>query len=360
MEGTGLYHDGKTARERSCRLNLQGDSLHLFFEDNPEDFRIWSLSALDSVFLNGTSVIIKYGDFPHETLECSGEIAQAVHQHWSAGSVIRQAEGLSVSRASQMMLILVVTFLSIGLLAWFVVLPWVGEKAASYVPIDLEMSLGESLSHAYSNEETQQDSVTFLLQQFADLLQLDTTYPIKVEVIRSDQINAFALPGGHIFVYSGLLEKMGSYEELAALLGHEVTHVVHQHSLKSICRSAATGIAIATMFGDLTGISSGILSQADQLQSLDYSRALETDADNNGLLIMQQNHVSGLGMLNLLSLLKKESLELPALMKYLSTHPDTEARIKNIESKEQVRRQFPKNSKLEDLFRQIQKELANS
>jgi Zn-dependent protease with chaperone function len=360
VEGIGIYHDGLSAKERRCKLVLKDNVLHLYFEDVPEDFRIWSLEALDSVHLNGASVIIKYGDFPHQSLECTGEIAAQVYGNWSNGNVIRQAEGLSFSKASGMVLILVVAFISLCLLGWFLFLPWVAEKAASYVPVDVEVSLGESLAQAYSNEETKLDSVTFLLQAFVDKLQLDETYHLKVEVIRSEQLNAFALPGGRIFVYSTLLEKMGSYEELVAFLGHEVTHVEHRHSLKSICRSAAGSIVIATMFGDVTGISSGILSQADEFKQLDYSRDLETDADNNGLQLMFKNQVSGIGMLNLLRLLKKENSEMPAMMQYLSTHPDTDARIKNIEGKDQVRRQFPKNAALESIFKKIQKDLSNS
>lgn len=146
-------------------------------------------------------------------------------------------------------------------------------------------------------------------------------------MLKSPEINAFAVPGGNIFVYSGIVEKMGSYEELAALLGHEASHVKKRHSLKSICRSAASGLFIAAMFGDISGISAGIISQADEFRQLQYSRELETEADLEGLNVMRENNIDGQGMVRLLQLLEKEAVRMPRLMKYVSTHPETDERI---------------------------------
>lgn len=232
----------------------------------------------------------------------------------------------------------------------FYALPWIGEKASNLVPVEAEIQLGESIGEVYSRENEINDSATFYANEFVRNLDLDDTYKIDVKVIESQEINAFALPGGKIFVYSGILNKMDSYEQLVALLGHEVTHVTNRHSLKSICRSAATNLVIASIFGDLNGISAGILSQADQFKQLDYSRDLETEADNNGLAIMVENKVSPKGMLNLLKLLKEEGAEMPQFMKYLSTHPDTDSRISNISSNPDSKKAFDKNAKLEKLF----------
>ena len=62
-----------------------------------------------------------------------------------------------------------------------------------------------------------------------------------------------------------------------------------------------------------------------------YSRDLETEADTDGFVLMQQNNIDPKGMLDLLKLLKKESAGMPEMMKYLSTHPETDKRIKNVE-----------------------------
>lgn len=355
MEKNGTYQDGISAQQFNCTIIVERGSLHIYIEN--KDLLIWDLSTLHSCHLNGSHLIIKYGGYPHQTLECSGEIANVIYSAWSGNHVIRRAEGLTVKRKGLSVILLIVLFLGLGIYTFFYLLPWMGEKAANLVPIDAEMQLGESIAEIYTAQSEMNDSATYFVSEFVKQLELDDTYKIKVEVIQSKEINAFALPGGKIFIYSGIIDKMESYEELVALLGHEVTHVVNRHSLKSICRSAATGIVIASLFGDVTGISSGILSQADQFKQLDYSRDLETEADNNGLLIMIENKVDPEGMLDLLKLLKEEGAEMPQYMKYLSTHPDTDSRITNISKNTKSKTTFTKNKKMEELFVRLKKSL---
>jgi predicted Zn-dependent protease len=218
------------------------------------------------------------------------------------------------------------------------------------VPIETEVRLGESIAGMYEEQGEVNDSASYYVGEFVKRLDLDDTYKIDVKVLESKDINAFALPGGKIFIYSGIIDKMSSYEELVALLGHEVTHVTNRHSLKSICRSAATSIFIASLFGDVTGVSSGILSQADEFRQLHYSRELETEADANGVNLMVQNKVSPQGMIDLLELLKNESVEMPQFMKYLSTHPDTDSRINNVFTNPEAKTIFPENEKFRQLF----------
>lgn len=361
MEGLGYYQDGISAQQYACRVLLREGSLHLYFGEGASNVLIWDVSELASMQQNGESLNINYGAVPHQTLVCEGAVAMAIQEVWAARGKSRVARSLRRSRPFRLFILLIVGFLGLSLAGWFLFLPWVAEKAATLIPTEMEIEIGDRLAAVYTQEaSTGKDSTTFLLQTFADRLKLSAKYPIKTEVLPSRDLNAFALPGGHIFVNAGIIKGMKSYEELVALLGHEVTHVEHRHSLKSSCRSAASSLVLAAVFGDLTGISSAIVSQAQQFKELDYSRDLETDADNYGLELMVKNQVSGRGMLNLLELLKREGQEMPQLMKYLSTHPDTEARIMNIASREQVLRRYSKNSDLDQLFKRLQKAVSGS
>jgi len=253
------------------------------------------------------------------------------------------------------LIFLIIAIAGVAIFTLFYVLPWAAEKASALIPVTTEMQIGESLAEAFTRGSDKNDSATYYVRQFVQELDLDDTYKIDVQVIESEDINAFALPGGKIFIYTGILAKMDSYEELVALLGHEVTHVVKRHSLKSICRSAASGLVISGLFGDVSGITAGILSQADQFKQLDYSRELETEADNNGLNVMLQNKVEPKGMLDLLKLLKEEEIEMPQFMKYLSTHPDTDSRISTISVNPLIKKEFPENEKLKELFEKIKR-----
>lgn len=361
LEGTGLYQDGHSARQYTCQVLLAEGKLHLYFDEGRSNFLIWPIAELDSIHLNGKSLTLKYGAFPHQSLVCEGELAISIQKVWAAKRIDRNTISLQHRSPARFVFFLILFFIFLILAGWFVFLPWVAEKAAQSIPKDMEISLGEQLARAYRPAEAlKNDSINHLLQAFADKLNLSADYAITAEVISSEEINAFALPGGRIFVYSGIIKGMNSYEELVALLGHEVTHVEHRHSLKSICRSAASSLVIAAVFGDVTGISSGIVSQADRFKELDYSRELETDADTYGLELMTKNKVSGSGMLGLLGLLKREGQSAPELMKYLSTHPDTEARIENISARRESALEFSQRPELQNLFERLQKALRDT
>ncbi len=353
MEDKGIFHNGSSAKAFECNLILQNDVLHLYIDDDEKSLLIWSIGSFISCQYNGDKLLITYGNYPHQTLECAGNFASTIYSIWSGGKFIQKAEGFVFKGKGTAVITLIAGFVLVGVLIYFFLLPWVGEKSASLIPKDAEIELGNSIAEIYKQNGDENDSATYCINQFASKIKFNSEYDLRIHVIESDQINAFALPGGHIFVYSAIIKKMKSYEELVALLGHEATHVTKRHSLKSICRSMAGSFFIAVLFGDVTGISAGVFSQADQFQQLSYSRELETEADNNGYKIMIQNKVNPEGMLHLLQLLKEEGARVPDLMKYLSTHPDTDARIENIKS------QLPKtglsneSTQLDILFKKL-------
>lgn len=355
MDNTGIYHNGVSARQFTCTISIAGHAIHIYLDSG--ELLIWDIGALHSCHLNGRQLIIKYGNYPHQTLECSGEIADSIYRAWAGNNSIRKAQGFTWKRRQSVVVLLIFLFIGIGFFTLFFFLPWLGEKAANLVPLEAETQLGDRLAEIYTQESETNDSANYYMKEFVKQLSLDDTYKIEVRVIESKEINAFALPGGRIFVYSGIIDKMDAYPELVALLGHEVTHVVNRHSLKSICRSAATSIVLASLFGDVSGITSGLLSQAEEFKQLHYSRELETEADDNGLNILLENQVDPRGMLNLLKLLKAEGAELPQFMKYLSTHPDTDSRISNISANPGIRKEFPENKKLEALFSKLKRHI---
>jgi predicted Zn-dependent protease len=167
--------------------------------------------------------------------------------------------------------------------------------------------------------------------------------PFKFEfyVVNEEVYNAFAGPGGYIFIYSGLIAAMESEEELAGILGHEVAHVTARHISKRI--EKAKKISVATMAGVLAGIflgggsAAGAISTtslaAGQSLSLKYSRENEIEADQLGLKYLNQAGYGGQGLLNILGTIREKqwfsSKDLPS---YLSTHPASETRIIYLDS----------------------------
>ena len=160
-------------------------------------------------------------------------------------------------------------------------------------------------------------------------------FDFRFYVVNEQVYNAFAGPGGYIFIYTGLIAAMKSEEELAGILGHEVAHVTARHISRRI--EAAKKINVATMAGVLAGVflgggaAAGVANTtlaAGQSLSLKYSRDNEIEADQLGLKYLNKAGYGGQGLLNILGTIREKqwfsSKDLPS---YLSTHPASEDRI---------------------------------
>ena len=348
-----LYFDGQTAQANECTIHIAADNLYIYFSNEPDKTIIWSRLNIKEFDLNGNQLIIKYGDFPQQTVECNGNNSVQFFEKLSEKSFSKKSKSFWLKNKGSVAIASCIAFVLICLGTYFILLPWVGEKSVSIIPKSAEIELGNSIAESILQTSTEEDSATYYTNLFVAKLKTNTSYSIQITVVESDEINAFALPGGRIFLYSEIIKKLKTYEELTALLGHEISHVSNQHSLKSICRTTASSLFIACLFGDVTGISSGIVQQADQFKQLNYSRELESQADDKGYELMLQNKISPQGMIDLLNLLKEESKDTPGFMKYLSTHPETVERIKNIESKKEVTSRFDENQELKYIFEKI-------
>lgn len=200
--------------------------------------------------------------------------------------------------------------------------------AIKFVSTKQEIALGEQVYQSMLREKKINTMATMQLQSFADHLQLSSQYPIKVTVVDEEEVNAFALPGGHIIVHTAILKKLRSSDALVALLSHETIHINHRHSLQNILSSMSTGFLLSFITRGGGGFTQLILGNANLLRELSYTRKLEKEADESGMKLMAKNAVSLKGMLQLMETLQEvdEENSLPAIS-FLSTHPLTEERI---------------------------------
>ena len=160
----------------------------------------------------------------------------------------------------------------------------------------------------------------------------------EVNVIESPQVNAWAMPGGKIAVYSGLIEKLNlTDDELAAILGHEIAHALREHGRERLAKSSLTGIGarvggalISGIFGIDPNITGTVANYAGQMLVLKFSRDEEREADLVGLDISARagyDPRAGIALWRKMAALgKRTPLEI------LSTHPGGETRIADIES----------------------------
>jgi len=223
---------------------------------------------------------------------------------------------------------------------YFLIVPWLSEKLASTISVSTEQQLGNAVYDALDLSSQQDKDATVVVNEFFQELNVQTRYTIQITVVNSDVVNAFALPGGNIIIYSALLEQLESYPELAALLSHEFTHVNNKHSTKSIFRQLGSSIFLSLLFGQFGNVTSVMVDQADKFKSLKYSRGLEKEADLNGLSMLKERQIDPEGFVSLLMHLEKANTA-SAVPEFLGSHPDIDKRVAYI-------RDASKNWKIEE------------
>ena len=162
----------------------------------------------------------------------------------------------------------------------------------------------------------------------------DAKVPFTIKVIDSEDVNAFALPGGFFFVNSGLILKADSEAELAGVMAHEIAHVAARHGTKQATRGEIAQLAtiplIIMTYGTWTGY--GIYQAASILVPigfLKFSRGFESEADMLGLEYMYKAGYDPTAFVNFFEKIQTMEKRKPGTMaKVFSTHPPTDDRIK--------------------------------
>jgi Zn-dependent protease with chaperone function len=208
------------------------------------------------------------------------------------------------------------------------------ELAVSRIPVEWEQKLGESAYRDFlTHQEVMKDgpAVTALGEMMQRLTEQipDSPYKFEVTVVKSDLVNAFALPGGYVVVFTGLMKKAESGEEVAGVLSHELNHVLQRHGLERIVKNLGLLTVVAIVFGDQQGLV-GIMKQLGvELFTLKFGREQETEADLTGLQLLQRAKIDPSGMTQFFERLSEKD---EGRMEWLSTHPMSTARAEGLKT----------------------------
>ena len=212
-----------------------------------------------------------------------------------------------------------------------------GKKSFVIIPSSQEVAIGAGMAEEV--EKTQkvlQDSSwqTYLSEVGQKIVAVCDRTDIEYHftVIESDQVNAFAAPGGFVYFYTGLLRRMENEAEMAAVMAHEISHVVARHGVKRLQAALGVGLAYELVFGsDASAMVETAIQVGMGLVFSGYSRDNEREADNFGIYYMVQagyDPHGAIGMFEKLAALGAEGHS-NVFEKLTASHPETQERIAN-------------------------------
>jgi beta-barrel assembly-enhancing protease len=381
------YYDGQKSIENKAKVWLVGENLVIEYQNQAQE-AIKVLWIVDQITKNEFSsnqyTLFQYGSFPYESLQFPPKsyLAQQLNNRIDA----KQSKGgqiVGTLRKSGFSGIMFMAMLCVGFLAltYFWIIPTFAVFTVGAIPMSQEIKLGNSIYKSMFEKaevedtevKSKTDSLMSMLEPF-NLEQIDqvqtqnlnkflkqidfqTDYPLEVTVVNDSMVNAFALPGGHMVVFTGILQKMKKKEELVALLGHEVAHITERHTLKNLAKSISNYLMVTIVTSDVNGIVALLAEQANSINNLKFGRELEKEADLKGLETMEHNHLDKNGMPALMQTLQNEMekmLKGQEIPSFMSSHPPTKERISYTKTLAKSNNAFKANQKLDAIWSDIQ------
>jgi len=339
-------HPSLGGRTAAGTLRVNGDRLE-FHADNVDVAFPLSGLKISAGGHNNEQLFFQHASQPDWFVSTSDQSIAAVLSEHASDLRGQLATAVKSKATSSRLLVLTTVFLG-GILALLVVLfllkSTLAGLAVNQIPLSWEQKLGDAVFESVKAQGKiveDPESVAQVNAVTARLLATITNvdYGFKFHVIEAEELNAFAIPGGHVVVHTGLLKAVEKPEELAGVLAHEMAHVTQRHSLRNMVESAGLGLIVQTIFGDASGLLAIASGGSEFLLRQKFSRDTERDADDVGWNYLLAAKIEPRGMISFFEKLKKESEKNAAAsaadggLNLMSTHPATPERIARLEAK---------------------------
>lgn len=246
--------------------------------------------------------------------------------------------------------------LLVGLIAsgWHWGIPAAAERLSAQVPPSADRALGENALALLKRQGVLQpsrlseDRIAVLGGILQRIQPAAPRIPLRLQVYAAPQLgpNALAFPDGTIVLTDEMVRlAMGKENDfdshaaaaLAGVLAHEVGHIEQRHSVRAITRSSLTAALSATLFGDFSAVAAGLPAV---LSNMEYSRDMETAADDYAAKALHARGISTVPLADLFDELDEKNGKLPKFMRqamsYASTHPDGYARSRRLREAEEA------------------------
>jgi predicted Zn-dependent protease len=212
---------------------------------------------------------------------------------------------------------------------------WVKLLRIEQVTKEAEQELGQLLVEVFSQEggeiknDTVLQKVDSLVNRLCEANGIERS-EIKVHVVASEEINAFALPDGHLVVYSGLIDDVKNPAELAGVLAHELAHIQLKHVTQKLIKEVGLSALLTLTTG--SGNATALRELARTISATAFDRSLESEADEVGVRYLQNANVDPLPLADFLLRMTEKQSEVFSYFTWVSTHPDSKERAEKIRS----------------------------
>ena len=326
-EGTSIFYDGTSSRRHQVQLALK-DQLEI--SEGGTVLATWPFAEIRRA--DGVAGILR--------LSCVSAPSLArleVRDATLAAALSLRCPHLNDNAAGRHSVAAIVGWslaatMSIVAVIWFG-LPFAADRLAPLVPNTLERRIGDAAEgqirvffggKACSNAAGRA-AFSKLMRKLSTAAGLDT--PVRAEVLNTPVPNAFALPGGKVYLFSGLLAKAENPDEIAGVLAHELGHVSHRDNTRNMIYSGGTSFLIGLLFGDVTG-SGALVFASRSLITASYTREAEQGADDFSIQVMHRLGRSTKAMGDLI--FRVTGNQGDKTLSILSNHPLTEDRLKHL------------------------------
>jgi predicted Zn-dependent protease len=212
---------------------------------------------------------------------------------------------------------------------------WKKTFGIEKVTTDLDQKLGNVFWESYSADmvEVKDDKVILPIIKMVDQLCSENgikSSSIKVHVVNNKEINAFAMPGRHLVVHTGLIDFVDHQEEITGVIAHEIAHIESGHVVKKLGKEIGLSVILNLTLGDIGG--EVVRNALSTITSTAYDRSLEKEADLKAVDYMLKAKMNPTYLASFLEKLDKQS-QTPEVLQWVSTHPDSKERVSYINKK---------------------------
>jgi Zn-dependent protease with chaperone function len=272
-----VFYDGTSNRKRSVRLRL-GDALQIVEDD--AIVATWPFADVRRADGQKGLRLLCVSALPLARLEIADPDASA-----RVAALLPQLDaGRGTAQTGRIVAWSIAAAVSIVLVTVYGI-PLIADRLAPLVPLAVEKRIGEAVDRQARavfggqacNRADGQAAFDKMMTKIKSAGGFDG--PLQAHVLSSNVTNAFALPGGTVYLLDGLLQRARNVDEVAGVMAHELGHAQNRDGLRKIIQTGGSSFLIGLLFGDVTG-GSAVLFAARSIMDASYSREAESRADD--------------------------------------------------------------------------------